>query len=53
MTNKPGTVSADLSNAPLPTNKTLRARKNIFKQFLRFVGLNVGIMRMVMKGHSQ
>ncbi len=53
MTDKQEPQLADLTNAPLPTSKTLRSRKNLFSQFFRFLGLNVGIMRMVMKGHSQ
>lgn len=42
----------DLSLAPLPTKKTLRARKNVFLQFFRFIGFNAMIMRMVIKGHG-
>ncbi len=43
---------ADLSMAPLPTKKTLRGRKNIFLQFIKFMGFNLMIMRMVAKGHK-
>jgi len=42
---------ADLSKAPLPTARTLKARQNIFGQFLRFVAFDLRIMRMVIKGH--
>lgn len=45
-----GTV-ADLSKAPLPTEKTLKARKNLFLQFFKFVAFSATIMRMVIKGH--
>ncbi len=43
---------ADLSMAPLPTKKTLRARKNVFIQFFKFLAFNTMIMRMVAKGHK-
>ncbi|PFG17725.1 hypothetical protein ATK74_2298 [Propionicimonas paludicola] len=43
---------ADLSKAPLPTARTLRARRNIGLQFLRFLSFNTRIMRMVVKGHK-
>ena len=42
---------ADLTKAPLPTARTLKARQNIFGQFLRFVAFDLRIMRMVIKGH--
>lgn len=42
---------ADLSKAPLPTEKTLRMRRNLPLQFLRFVSFDLRIMRMVAKGH--
>lgn len=43
---------ADLSKAPLPTARTLRARRNLALQFLRFLSFNSRIMRMVVKGHK-
>lgn len=43
---------ADLSNAPLPTAATLRMRQCIPVQFVKFVGFDLRIMRMVLKGHS-
>ncbi|MFZ1381292.1 MAG: hypothetical protein WAS54_00715 [Scrofimicrobium sp.] len=42
---------ADVTGAPLPTNKTLRSRKSLVPQFGKFVGFSAGIMRMVVKGH--
>ena len=42
---------ADLSSAPLPTEKTLRARQNLLGQFMRFIAFDLRIMRMVVKGH--
>ena len=41
----------DLSKAPLPTAKTLGARRNVWLQFWRFVAFDLRIMRMVIKGH--
>lgn len=43
--------TADLSKAPLPTSRTLRARQNVPLQFFRFVAFDLRIMRMVIKGH--
>ena len=45
--------TADLSKAPLPTEKTLKARKSLPFQATRFAAFNVRIMRMVLKGHHQ
>ncbi len=44
---------ADLSRAPLPTEKVLKARQNLLMQFWKFVMFDLTIMRMVLKGHSQ
>jgi hypothetical protein len=41
---------ADLSGAPLPTQKTLRQRKNIPLQLWRFIALNIRMVKMIMKG---
>ncbi len=46
-----GDPIVDLSKAPLPTTKTLRTRRNVPFQFLRFVAFDLRIMRMVIKGH--
>ena len=46
-----GNPVVDLSRAPLPTARTLKARRNVPLQFLRFVGFDLRIMRMVIKGH--
>jgi hypothetical protein len=43
---------ADLSKAPLPTARTLKARRNVGLQFLKFLSFNSRIMRMVIKGHK-
>ncbi len=42
---------ADLSKAPMPTQKTLRMRHSLPFQFTRFLSFNSRIMRMVVKGH--
>ena len=42
---------ADLSKAPLPTEQTLRRRRNLVVQSGRFVAFNARIMRMVVSGH--
>lgn len=44
---------ANLSGAPLPTPQTLRFRKNVIAQFFKFIGFDVRILRMVLKGHAQ
>jgi hypothetical protein len=40
-----------IKHAPLPTAKTLRFRKNLFLQFLRFVAINLKMIKMIRKGH--
>ncbi len=40
----------DLSSAPLPTEKTLRMRRNLLYQATRFGAFNLRILRMVRKG---
>ena len=42
---------ADLSKAPLPTEKMLKRRKSVPIQLTRFAVFNARIMRMVLKGH--
>ncbi len=46
-----GEPIADLSKAPLPTEKTLKSRRSLPLQFTRFLAFNSRIMRMVVKGH--
>lgn len=46
-------VYADVSGAPLPTAKTLRARGRLCGQFVSFMGFNLRIMKMVVTGHKQ
>jgi hypothetical protein len=40
----------DLSKAPMPNVKTLKARYNLFGQFGKFVAFNLRIMKMVLSG---
>jgi len=42
---------ADLSLAPLPSRGTLRRRRSLPRQALRFAAFNARIMRMVLRGH--
>lgn len=41
---------ADLSGAPRPMDKTVKMRKNIFLQLLRFCSLNLRMVAMIFKG---
>ncbi|GGL38518.1 hypothetical protein H9L10_12765 [Phycicoccus endophyticus] len=50
-TTDPREPVADLSSAPLPTASTLRRRRNLPLQALRFASFNARIVRMVLKGH--
>jgi hypothetical protein len=40
-----------IAKAPLPTEKTLRFRKNVVIQFLRFAAINLKMVNMIRKGH--
>ena len=40
-----------IARAPLPTEKTLKQRKNFFIQLTRFAAINIKIIRMIRKGH--
>lgn len=42
---------ADLAFAPLPTQETLRSRRNLPYQLTRFAAFNLRIVQMVVKGH--
>jgi hypothetical protein len=42
-----------ISQAPLPTAKTLRFRKNLIIQLWRFVAINIKMLNMIRKGHHQ
>jgi len=42
---------ADLSSAPLPTEKTVRRRRSLLFQPFRFGVFNYRMLRMITKGH--
>ena len=42
-----------IAHAPLPTEKTLRFRKNLVIQLWRFVAINIKMLNMIRKGHHQ
>jgi hypothetical protein len=42
----------DLSRAPMPNVKTLKARYNLFGQFGKFIAFNLRILKMLVnEGH--
>jgi len=44
-------AESSISKAPLPTENTLRARKNVLLQGWRFIALNIRMVKMILKGH--
>ena len=40
-----------IARAPLPTEKTLKQRKNVLIQLTRFAAINIKMIRMIRKGH--
>lgn len=40
-----------ISGAPLPTEKTLKARQNLLIQFWRFIAINFRMVKMIFKGN--
>lgn len=40
-----------IAKAPLPTEKTLRARKNLLIQLWRFIAINFRMVKMIFKGN--
>ena len=40
-----------IARAPLPTDKTLRQRKSLFIQLMRFIAINLKMIKMIRKGH--
>jgi hypothetical protein len=44
-------TDADIASAPLPTAKTLRARKNLVVQFGRFLAINTKMLKIIRKEH--
>ena len=44
-------VDRSIAEAPLPTTRTLRRRKNLAYQATRFVAFNFRMMKMVTRAH--
>lgn len=44
-------TDTNIASAPLPMSKTLRARKNLFIQFGRFLAINRKMLKIIRKGH--
>jgi len=40
-----------IARAPLPTEKTLKQRRNLLIQFMRFCAINLKMIKMIRKGH--
>jgi len=40
-------AAAEIASAPLPTQATLRQRRNVFVQFWRFIAFNLMIVRVI------
>lgn len=51
MSNETFSPTPNLRSAPLPTDRTLRLRRNLPYQAVRFAVFNLRIIRMVAKGH--
>jgi hypothetical protein len=44
-------ANESIANAPLPTEKTLRFRRNVLIQLWRFAVINLKMVNMIRKGH--
>ena len=42
-------TDADIASAPLPTTRTLRARKNLAIQLGRFLAINAKMLKIIRK----
>ena len=40
-----------IARAPLPTGQTLKQRKNLLIQLMRFCAINMKMIKMIRKGH--
>ena len=45
------TVTESIASAPLPTEKTLKMRRNLPYQAVRFLAINVKMIRIIARGH--
>lgn len=41
-----------IASAPLPTERTLRRRRNVLVQVVRFVAINLKMIRVIARGHG-
>jgi hypothetical protein len=44
-------TDASIASAPLPTDKTLKARQSLLVQFRRFVAINLKMAKIIRKAH--
>ena len=44
-------AAADIATAPMPTPATLKQRKNLFYQFIRFVAINLKMVKVISASH--
>ena len=51
MSHETSIPTLDLGTAPLPTDRTLRMRRSLPVQMVRFVAFGVRLVRMVLKRH--
>ncbi|MCL2784676.1 MAG: hypothetical protein FWD55_04425 [Propionibacteriaceae bacterium] len=42
-----------IAAAPMPTPQTLKQRKNIFVQFVRFCAINIKMLRVIAASHHK
>jgi len=40
-----------VASAPMPTPKTLAARKNVLYQLIRFAAINLKMLKVITSGH--
>lgn len=41
-----------IASSPMPTPKTLRQRRNVALQLVRFAAINLKMMRVIARGHG-
>lgn len=41
-----------IASAPLPTERTLRRRRNLLVQAVRFAAINLKMIRVIARGHG-
>lgn len=46
-------VDSAIANAPMPTADTLRSRTSLPTQVMRFAAINLKMIKIILKGHSQ